>query len=183
MLVLSENPITAVRAVGVIHILLGRRVAMGQGNRVAAVAMLVLDRHRAVVVGKLDEDADAGQEGAVNGGGQARAAVVSGGGLAQAAAVNGGGPAQAVVVSGGPAPAAEAMVEAAMGVEVRGAVMVGVEKVVVVMEKVVVEMAKAVEVTAEAGMVEAEKGEAEMAMEAAAEAQAGRMACTGTPRS
>lgn len=155
-----------------IHILLGRRVAMGQGNRVAAVAMLVLDRHRAVVVGKLDEDADAGQEGAVNGGGQARAAVVSGGGLAQA-----------VVVSGGPAPAAEAMVEAAMGVEVRGAVMVGVEKVVVVMEKVVVEMAKAVEVTAEAGMVEAEKGEAEMAMEAAAEAQAGRMACTGTPRS
>lgn len=162
-----------------IHILLGRRVAMGQGNRVAAVAMLVLDRHRAVVVGKLDEDADAGQEGAVNGGGQARAAVVSGGGLAQAAAVNGGGPAQAVVVSGGPAPAAEAMVEAAMGVEV----MVGVEKVVVVMEKVVVEMAKAVEVTAEAGMVEAEKGEAEMAMEAAAEAQAGRMACTGTPRS
>lgn len=147
MLVLSENPITAVRAVGVIHILLGRRVAMGQGNRVAAVAMLVLDRHRAVVVGKLDEDADAGQEGAVNGGGQARAAVVSGGGLAQAA------------------------------------VMVGVEKVVVVMEKVVVEMAKAVEVTAEAGMVEAEKGEAEMAMEAAAEAQAGRMACTGTPRS
>lgn len=172
MLVLSENPITAVRAVGVIHILLGRRVAMGQGNRVAAVAMLVLDRHRAVVVGKLDEDADAGQEGAVNGGGQARAAVVSGGGLAQAA-----------VVSGGPAPAAEAMVEAAMGVEVRGAVMVGVEKVVVVMEKVVVEMAKAVEVTAEAGMVEAEKGEAEMAMEAAAEAQAGRMACTGTPRS
>lgn len=155
MLVLSENPITAVRAVGVIHILLGRRVAMGQGNRVAAVAMLVLDRHRAVVVGKLDEDADAGQEGAVNGGGQARAAVVSGGGLAQAA----------------------------MGVEVRGAVMVGVEKVVVVMEKVVVEMAKAVEVTAEAGMVEAEKGEAEMAMEAAAEAQAGRMACTGTPRS
>lgn len=146
MLVLSENPITAVRAVGVIHILLGRRVAMGQGNRVAAVAMLVLDRHRAVVVGKLDEDADAGQEGAVNGGGQARAAVVSGGGLAQA-------------------------------------VMVGVEKVVVVMEKVVVEMAKAVEVTAEAGMVEAEKGEAEMAMEAAAEAQAGRMACTGTPRS
>lgn len=91
MLVLSENPITAVRAVGVIHILLGRRVAMGQGNRVAAVAMLVLDRHRAVVVGKLDEDADAGQEGAVNGGGQARAAVVSGGGLAQAAAVNGGG--------------------------------------------------------------------------------------------
>lgn len=64
-------------AVVVIHILHGTQVAMGRGNRVVAVAMLVSDRHRAAAGGTLD--AGAGQEEAVVGGGLALAAAVGGG--------------------------------------------------------------------------------------------------------